>query len=152
MSRARPLHLALAAVAAVLVPYAALGGGSYAPAAVANPCEASEWAEPDGLQELLEELALVGFARAACELDVSREELVLALRSDAALDAFARKHDLPRSEVDDSIRDGLSSTTADAEDAGDLPGLVAPLVERAVTELPPTLILETLERLGSLLP
>lgn len=151
MRRVRPVLLALAVVAAVVVPYLALGGGSYAPAAVADPCE-TEWTDPSGIQGLLEELALTGFAGAACELGVSREELVLALRSDAALDAFAREQRLPRDEVDATIRDSLGKAVEEAEDAGDLPGLVAPLVKRAVQELPPTAVLDALERLGSLIP
>lgn len=152
MSRARPLLLALLAVAAVLVPYAALGGGAYAPAPVADPCERTAWVKPDGIPDLLEQLAVTGLTRAACELGVSREELVLALRSDEALDSFAREHGLTRAEVDRVVRAGVISTAADAEEAGDLPGLVAPLVRRAIDELPPTLVLETLERLGSLVP
>jgi hypothetical protein len=149
--RARPIALALVAVAAVLVPFAALGGGSYAPAEVADPCEA-EWASPNGIQALLEQLALTGFAGAACELGVTREELVLALRSDEALAAFAREHGLSQARVEEVIRDSLAQTVEEAEESGDLPSLVAPLVERAVRELPPTAILETLERLGSLIP
>lgn len=151
MTRARPVLLALVVVAAVVIPYLALGGGSYAPAAVGDPCEA-EWTGPSGIQALLEELALTGFAAAACELGVSREELVLALRSDDALDAFAREQGLSRDEVDATIRDGLEKAVADAEEAGDLPSLVAPLVRRAVQELPPTAVLDALERLGSLIP
>lgn len=151
MSRTRPIALALAAVAAVLVPFAALGGGSYTPAEVADPCEA-RWTGASGIQALLEQIALTGFARAACELGVTREELVLALRSDEALDAFAREHGRSRAEVEAAIRDGLAKAVEEAEQAGDLPSLVAPLVERAVRELPPTAILDSLERLASLIP
>lgn len=151
MTRARPVLLALAVVAAVLVPYLALGGGSYAPAAVADPCE-TEWTGPSGIQALLEQLALTGFAGAACELGVSREELVLALRSDEALDRFAREQGRSRDEVDEAIRDGLEKAVEEAEAQGDLPTLVAPLVKRAVRELPPTAVLDALERLGSLIP
>jgi hypothetical protein len=149
--RARPIALALVAVAAVLVPFVALGGGSYTPAEVRDPCEA-EWTAPSGIQALLEQLALIGFAGAACELGVTREELVLALRSDEALAAFAREHGLSQARVEEVIRDSLAQTVEEAEESGDLPSLVAPLVERAVRELPPTAILETLERLGSLIP
>ena len=38
-----------------------------------------------------------------------------------------------------------------AEQDGTLPGLIAPLVRKAAESVPPWLILETLERLGSLL-
>lgn len=151
MSAWRPIALALAAVVAVLAPFAALGGGTYTPTQVADPCE-TEWTGSSGIQALLEQLALTGFAEAACALGVTREELVLALRSDEALDAFAREHELARTEVDDAIRGGLERSVAEAERAGDLPSLVTPLVRRAVHELPPTAILDALERLGSLIP
>jgi hypothetical protein len=39
-----------------------------------------------------------------------------------------------------------------AEEDGDLPGFVAPLVRRAAESVPPWLILETLESLGGFLP
>lgn len=152
MSGRRPLLLALAAVAAVVLPYVALGGAAYEPTPVADPCETREWADPGGLEATLEQIALTGFARAACELGVSREELVLALRSEDALDRFAAKHGVDREDVDRAVRDGLSETIDDAEDAGDLPGLLVPLVRRAVEELPPHLLLEAVQRLGSFIP
>ena len=152
MTGRRPLLVAIAAVAAVVLPYVALGGAAYEPTPVRDPCEQRAWEEVDGLEETLEQIALTGFSRAACELGVTREELVLALRSETALDRFAAKHDLEREEVDRAVRDGLTGTIDDAQDAGDLPRLLAPLVRRAVEELPPYLLLEAVQRLGSLIP
>ena len=40
----------------------------------------------------------------------------------------------------------------DAEEAGALPGLLAGFARRAANAVPPWLLLETLERLGELLP
>jgi hypothetical protein len=40
----------------------------------------------------------------------------------------------------------------EAEDDGTLPGFIAPFVRKAAESVPPWLILETLERLGSFLP
>jgi uncharacterized protein YidB (DUF937 family) len=88
----------------------------------------------------------------ACELGVSREELVLALRSEETLTAFSEEQGLDREELEQAITDGLVRAVDDAEEAGSLPGLVAPLVRRAAESVPPWLILETLESLGSLLP
>jgi hypothetical protein len=48
--RAAPLVVAVAAVAAVIVPYLALGGASYAPTAVADPCKARAWRNPGDIQ------------------------------------------------------------------------------------------------------
>ncbi|MEX2613552.1 MAG: hypothetical protein WD380_08230, partial [Gaiellaceae bacterium] len=89
MSRATPLLAALGAVAAVLVPYLALGGASYEPTPVADPCVVRDWRDPRGVQTVLEQVALSALDGAACELGVSREDLVLAVRDEASLDAFA---------------------------------------------------------------
>jgi hypothetical protein len=149
--RAAPLLVALAAVAAVVVPYLALGGTSFEPAPVADPCVQREWRDPGSLQAVLEQVALSAFDGAACELGVSREELVLALRSEESLEAFAAEHGLSREDAERLVEDGLERAIDDAEEADALPGFVASLVRRAVESLPPWLLLETLERFGGLL-
>lgn len=152
MKRFLPLLATLGLVAAVIVPYLALGGGRYEPAPVADPCEARDRADADGLGETVERIALAAVDGVACELDVSREELVLALRSEEALDAFAREEDIERDQLEQAITDGLVRAVDQAVEEGDLPTFVAPLVRRAAESVPPWLILETLERLGSFLP
>ena len=152
MTRARPLLVALALVAAVVVPYVALGGGRYEPAPVADPCEVRERPDADGLGETLEQVVLRSVDGVACELGVSREDLVLALRNEEALDTFAREHGVDREELEDAITAGLVRAVDQAEEEGDLPGLVASLVRRAAESVPPWLILETLESLGGFLP
>jgi hypothetical protein len=147
-----PLLLALGAVAAVVVPYAALGGGGFEPTPVADPCETREWRDPGGLQEVLEQVALSALDGAACELGVSREDLVLAVRSEETLDDFADEHGLSRADAERAVADGLERAIDDAEEAGALPGFLAELARRAAGAVPPWLLLETLERLGSFLP
>jgi len=149
--RAAPFLVALAAVAAVVVPYAALGGGSYAPTPLADPCKTREWRNPNGLAEALEQVALSGLDGAACKLGVSREELVLALRSDAALDSFATKHDVDKADAEQAVKDGLLRAIDDAEAAGALPGLVAGLARGIVERVSPSLLLDALQRIGGLL-
>ena len=46
MRRALPILVAVLAVAAVVVPYVALGGASYEPTPVADPCQARPWRNP----------------------------------------------------------------------------------------------------------
>jgi hypothetical protein len=150
--RFAPLLVSLGLVLAVVVPYLALGGGRFEPAPVADPCEARERPDAGGLAETLEAIALAGVDGVACELGVSREELVLALRSEEALAEFSDEQGLDRDELEQAITDGLIRAVDQAEEAGSLPGLVAPLVRRAAESVPPWLILETLEGLGSLLP
>jgi hypothetical protein len=149
--RLLPILVALGLVAVVVVPYVALGGASYEPTPVADPCEERERPDADGLGETLERIALRALDGVACELGVSREELVLALRNEDALDRFADERDLDREELEQAISDGLVRAVDDAEEQGALSGFVAPLVRRAAESVPPWLILETLERLGGLL-
>lgn len=151
MRRAAPLVVAIMAVVAVVVPYLVLGGTSYEPTAVADPCVRREWRDPGDLQAVLEQVALSAFDGAACQLGVSREELVLALRDEESLDAFAAEHRLDRADAERAFEDGLGRAIDDAEEADALPGFVVSIVRRAVESLPPWLLLETLERFGGLL-
>jgi len=152
VSRVPPLLAALGLVMVVVVPYLALGGGRFEPTPVADPCEPRDRSPADGLGETIERIALTAVDGVACELGVSREDLVLSLRSEDALMAFSREQGIERGELEQAITDGLVRAVDDAADAGDLPSLVAPLVRRAAESVPPWLILETLERLGSFLP
>ncbi len=152
MTRAAPLLGAIAAVAAVIVPYVALGGGSYEPTPVADPCLKREWRDPGDLQAVLEQVALSALDGAACELGTSREELVLALRDEKSLDAFAAERHIARTDAERAIQDGLQRAVAEAQEAGDLPAFAASVIARTVKSLPPWLILETLERLRGFLP
>jgi hypothetical protein len=150
--RFAPFLVALGLVAAVVVPYLALGGGSFEPTPVADPCEPREQPDAEGLGETIERIALTSVDKVACQLGVSREELVLALRSEDAFDAFATENGIEQAEAERAIRDGLVQAVDQAEQDGTLPGLIAPLVRKAAESVPPWLILETLERLGSFLP
>jgi hypothetical protein len=152
MRRAVPLLVAVGLVAAVVVPYLALGGGRFEPTPVADPCETRERPDADGLGATIERIALRAVDGVACELGVSREELVLALRDEDALDDFAREQEIDRSELEDAITAGLVRAVDQAAEEDALPSFVAPLVRRAAESVPPWLILETLERLGSFLP
>ena len=152
MRQATPLYLAIVAVAAVVFPYVALGGTSYEPTAAADPCAAREWRDPGDVQAVLEQVALSGLDGAACELGVSREELVLALRDEESLDAFAAQHRLSRADAERAVEDGLARAIDDAEDAGALSGFTASVLRRAVVALPPWLVLEALESVRGLLP
>jgi len=151
VSRARPLLVSLVAVAAVLVPYIALGGASFEPTPVADPCAARDWRDPGGLQDVLEQVALSALDGAACELGVAREDLVLAIRDEESLEAFADEHGISRAEAERVVDDALDRALDDARDGGALSGFVAGLVARALDAVPPWLLLDALEGLGGLL-
>jgi hypothetical protein len=148
--RALPVAVALVAVAAVAVPYLALGGASYEPTPVADPCRTRDWRDPGSLERVLEQVVLSGLDGAACELRVSREDLVLALQDEASLDEFAAEHELSRADAERAVRSGLLRAVDDAQEAGALSGLVAGLVRSAVERVPPHLALDLLEQVRGL--
>jgi hypothetical protein len=152
LSRVRPLLVAIAAIAAVLLPYVTLGGGSYEPTPVADPCVKREWRDPGSLTTVLEQVFLSALDGAACELGVSREELVLAIGDESSLDAFAAEHGLSRDDAERAIEDGLERAVRDAEEAGAMSGFAASLVAQALRSVPPWLLLEAVERVPGLLP
>jgi len=101
---------------------------------------------------VLEQIALSTLDGAACELGVSREDLVLAVRDEESLEAFADERGISRADAEQAVDEGLERAVADADDAGALPGFVASLVRRTVEAVPPWLVLDALERLLGLLP
>lgn len=152
MRRAIPLLAAIGAVAAVALPYLALGGGSYEPTPVADPCAPRELPRPDDSQTTLELVVLSALDGAACELDVSREDLVLALKDEESLDAFAAEHGISRADAERAVEEGVDRALRDAEDAGAFSGLGGSLLRRALEEAPAWLLLDVLEGLRFILP
>lgn len=152
MRRALPLLVALGLVAAVILPYLALGGASFEPTPVADPCQVRDWRDPGAVDEVLEQIALSALDGAACTLGVSREDLVLAVRSEEALDAFAADNRISRVDAESAVRDGMLRAVDDAETAGAIGGTVATFARRTVESVPPWLVIETLERLSRFLP
>jgi hypothetical protein len=150
--RAAPLLVALGAVAALLVPYLALGGGSFEPARVSDPCTVREWRDPGDLDAVLEQIVLSAFDGAACDLGVSREELVLAVRDEDALDAFASEHGIDREDAERAVETGLLRAVDDAEEAGAISDAFASVARRAVESVPPWLVLNLLDTISALLP
>jgi hypothetical protein len=146
-----PLLVAIGASGLVAAAYAALGGASYDPTPVADPCAPRAAPAPEGVSQTIEHVALKALDNAACELGVGREELVLALRSEGAFDALAAAHGIDESVAERTVKEGLVEAIDDAEGDGELPGLVARLARGAIERVPPWLLLESIERIGNLL-
>jgi hypothetical protein len=142
----RALAWSAGASALLVVVYLALGGASYAPAKVADPCAAHDWAEPAGLAEVGEQIVLAALDGAACRLGVSREDVVLALENEDTLRAFGREHGLSERELERLARAGLERAIADAEDAGVLTPRIAKLIRDVVAAVPPGLLVDLLGR------
>lgn len=143
----RAIAWSTAAAAALIVLYLALGGASYAPAEVADPCAARDVGDREGFQEVAEQIVLSALDSAACELGVSREEIVLALASRDSLERFVREQGVSADELEDLVRDGLVHGVDEAEQADALNPLVADLLRGVARRLP---VDELLDLLGEL--
>ena len=146
------IAVAVGASAALVLAYAALGGGRYTPTAAADPCAARAWRSPHGLQEALEQIVLSTADGAACDLGVSREELVLALGSESDIDRLAQHHDLSRKDAEQAIRDGLIRAVDDAEQADAISGSTAGVLRGIASHLPMGIVLAVLRGASALLP
>jgi len=116
---------------ALVITSLALGGASYEPAPVRDPCQAQEWRSPTGIDEIAQQLTLSALDGAACELHVSRETLVLALGTSSGRQAFI---DNPK--LGEALRAGLKRAVDDAERAGAIPGPIATGLRAVIEQLP----------------
>ena len=146
-----PLVVCVAAAAALAGTYVALGGTSYEPTPVADPCAPRPARETDGTGERVELVLLAAADETACALGVSREELVLALRSVDELDELARNEGRSRDELEDALRSGLARAVDEARDEGLIGGTTAGALTFAAERLPLGLLLSVLRGASSFL-
>lgn len=145
-----PVVIAAAAVLGAALPgaYVAMGGGRSSTPPIADPCLTRDWRNPTGLERISEQIALSAFDGAACDLGVSREELVLGLASPASRASFARRHGLDDAEIERAARNGLLRAVRDARDAGAIGGTQAAILERIAEVVPVDRLLEAIGGLG----
>jgi hypothetical protein len=142
----RALLWSTVAAALLVALYLALGGASYAPASVADPCAQRDWSEPNGVAEVGEQIVLSAIDSAACKIGVSREDVVLAFENRDTLKAFGREHGVSEAELERLARAGLARAIADAENAGALTPRLADLIRGVVDRIPPGLLIDLLDR------
>jgi hypothetical protein len=138
--------------AALVMTYAALGGGRSASTPARNPCAQRASQPSHGVQEAIEQIVLATADGAACELGVSREELLLALGSGKDLDRFVAKHGVSREGTEGAIRHGLVRAIDDAEQRGAIGKTTARLLRGIAERLPIDTMLSVLEKSSGLLP
>jgi hypothetical protein len=144
----RPRTLVIGAVVASLalvVTSLALGGASYEPTPVKDPCQPRAWRSPESLDEIAQQLTLSALDGVACELNVSRETVVLALGTPGGRSQFAND---PR--LADALRAGLLRAVDDAERAGAIPGVVADALRQAIESLPADQLVSAARNAGTL--
>jgi hypothetical protein len=147
----RAVAFAFAASVALVALYLALGGASYAPAQVTDPCAQRDWRGPSGLSEVAEQIVLSALDGAACELEIPREEVVLAFESPDALERFARQHGIDVDELEQLVRTGLLRAIDDAERAEALSTSVADPLRDVVRRVRVQSFLELLPALESII-
>jgi hypothetical protein len=150
--RAAPLVLATVVALALVGCYAALGGGSYKPVAVADPCADRDHAESGGVGGGIEQVVLSALDGAACSLGVSREKLVLALRSESALRDFAQETGVGQDRVEEALRSSLVRAVDDAERNGAIGDGTARVLRSAAERLPIGFVLELIRGAARFLP
>lgn len=143
----RAIAVATGIAVALVGVYLALGGASYAPAAVADPCAPREDRNPEGFEQVAEQIVLSALDGAACELGVSREEVVLAFSSRASLERFGQEHGDSAEELEDLARAGLKRALDDAERADQLDPRLADLMRGLASRIPIAQLLDLLDRL-----
>jgi hypothetical protein len=146
----RAIAWSAAAVLILVGVYLALGGASYAPAKVADPCAPRDWRNPQGLQAVAEQIVLSALDGAACELHVSREEIVLAFASDESRNRFAREHGISNQRLEQLARLGLVRAIDDAERAHALNSTLADVLRGVAGRVPVDQLLDLLEQLPAL--
>jgi hypothetical protein len=149
--RAAPFVFSCVAAIALVAVYVALGGTSYEPTPVANPCTPRPTQPATGTDEQLEHVVLAAADTAACSLGVSREDLVLALRSVDDLDRLAERTGHSRGDLEHALRDGLVRAVAQAQSEGLIGGRTASGLRFAAEHLPLGLLLSVLREASSLL-
>jgi AcrR family transcriptional regulator len=146
----RAIGWSVVAALALVITYLALGGASYAPAKVADPCATRDWREPQGLAEVGEQIVLSGLDGVACELGVSREEMVLALANNDSRERFAREHGISDERLEQLVRDGLMRAIDDAVEADALNPTIADLLRGLVRTIPVDELVDLLDRIPGL--
>ena len=148
----RAVAAAAAVSLALVAAYLALGGASYAPAKVADPCASRDWRDPSGLSEVAEQIVLSALDGAACDLGASREDVVLAFDSRDELERFAREHGISADELEEVVRSGLLRAIDDAERAAALNTGIADQLRSVVRRIPVRSLLGLLPALERIIP
>ncbi len=108
-ARVTRLSVGIAAAALALSGAQAIAAASAEPAPVeiADPCQERDLPQTGGIGGIVQDVALVGLDRAACEFGSSREELAIALVDDDAAKRYQEEHGVDPRSVGDLARGAL---------------------------------------------
>jgi hypothetical protein len=126
---------------ALIGAYAALGGTSFHPTPVADPCLTRPAHTTSGTAESLERVVLRAADTVACNIGVSREELVLSMRSVDRLERLAAHQGVDQEELEQALRKGLIDAANEAQAEGLVGERTAGVLRSAAGALPLSLLL-----------
>ena len=141
-----PVFLAVLVSALLVVAYAVAGGTSYAPSGVADPCAPRELPGGSGVSGQVEQIVLRAADGVACEVGVSREDLILSLRSAEKFHQLAEDNGIDEGELESTLRQGLVRAVDQAEQEGTLGSSTASTLKGAIGLLPLDLLLEIVRK------
>jgi hypothetical protein len=122
----------LGLAAAVLIAIELANGAlTYGESTVADPCEQREQFPGEGFQASVQRIVLDGLDGAACELNTTREELVLSVDPE-----LGRNVEWDRDTLERAVRSGLLESIDDAEERGSIGGLEARIMREVVERAP----------------
>lgn len=107
------------------------GALTYGESKVADPCQQREPFPGEGFQASLQRIVLDGLDGAACELNTTREELVLSIDPELGRDVEWDRETLER-----AVRAGLLEAVDDAVTRGSIGELEAQLMREVVQRAP----------------
>jgi hypothetical protein len=138
--------VAIVASVALIGTYLALGGASYKPIAVADPCKPRPISKPEGGGEVLQQIALSALDGAACKLGTSREDLTLALANRSSRERFLREHHVTDQVFEEALRAGLVRAIDDAHRVNSLSDFEASILRAAIERVPIGVLIDVLQR------
>lgn len=138
------LLLGAAAFVVVEIANGAVDAGGLA---VRDPCEPRPPFPGQGLDATLQRIVLDGLDGAACELDATREELVLSLAPRSNTEPIRWNDET----IERAVRAGLLGAIDDAEQRGSLNAIVATILREVVERAPVQWLIDGGQGLAGLL-
>ena len=132
----RSLVLAALAASGPRLAYLAAGAATTSRPRSRTRAQPREWRDPAGIEESAQQFALSALDGAACELQVSRETLAVALATPESREEFAAEYAIEDAELEAAVRAGVVRAIDDAERADALDPLVADGLRLVAARLP----------------
>jgi hypothetical protein len=136
----------VAGVGALIAIEFANGASDFGTVQREDPCTAQDDFSGSGLDATLQRIALSGLNGAACELGVTREELVLSFAPSVA----PKEIKWDQATVERAVRNGMLRAVDDAEERGSLPGVAAFLLREVIERAPIDWLIKGAGELGDL--